>query len=51
MIRRDGLIHSIINYGLEDKQGDKIMSRKVEIVPPTWETATRIYIEILENKN
>lgn len=27
------------------------MSRKIEIVPPTWETATRIYIKILENKN
>jgi hypothetical protein len=27
------------------------MVDKVEIVPPTWETATRIYIEILENKN
>jgi len=27
------------------------MVKKVEIVPPTWETATRIYIEILENKN
>jgi len=27
------------------------MVKKIEIVPPTWETTTRIYIEILENKN
>ena len=27
------------------------MVKKIKIEPPTWETATRIYIEILENKN
>ena len=31
-MKRDGLIHSIINYGLEDKQGDKIMSEKIKYV-------------------
>ena len=27
-MKRDGLIHSIINYGLEDKQGDKMNEEK-----------------------
>jgi hypothetical protein len=53
MIRRDGLILSTMNYGLEDKQGDKIMSEKIKYVDmtPTWEGAMRTYIYILESED